>query len=74
MKIASVMGFLIGEYIAEKISTASDLLNYKNGSIFLHADFYHEGGEACFWHMEAEIKELSQTMFPALTVVADAGW
>ena len=72
--IASTMGMTLGEYITEKISTASKLLNYKDGYVVMMADFNHEGGEACFRQMEAGIEMSSEYMFPDLELITDAGW
>ena len=72
--IASTMGSLLGYYVAEKTSIASKLLNYKEGYVVMMADFYHEGGEACFLQMKTEIELCGEYMFPRLDVRTDAGW
>lgn len=73
MRIASVMGLHLGNYISEKIAIAAELLNHKVGWVVLFADFNHEGGAACFGQMEAEI-EANREFFPELELASDAGW
>jgi hypothetical protein len=74
MYIGSNMGVFVADYLADKISTAADLLNYKEGYVVMMADFHHKGGEACFGQMASEIEFCGEVMFPNLTVESDAGW
>lgn len=73
-RIASAMGFLVGRYIAKRISFASNLLSHIDGRVVMMADFDHEGGEACFAQMANVIELGGETMFPHLEVLSDAGW
>lgn len=73
-QIASTLGFVTGQYLANKIIAATSLLNPANGVISLYGEFNHEGGAACFNDMAGQIVNCGHDFFPMLLVEQDAGW
>lgn len=73
-KIASTLGALTGQFLADKIATATARLMPAKGAISLYSEFKHEGGEACFNEIADQIVIQGNYLFPMLRVNLDAGW